>query len=107
MYLLSTLAQEYVNKQEPNAIDELVQHTLEDTQKRLNSSEFRAANTAGLIQDAVEHENQQSQDAERFTQSQVEGSQAPSQANPEKRSGKRSVPSSTLIKSCVYHSIHI
>jgi hypothetical protein len=88
--ILERYAQEYVNKQQANAINELVQNTLEDTQKKLNSSEYRGANTIALIHEAVAHENQGAEEPEHPTQSQVDGSQASTQSKrPEKSSGKR------------------
>tara|TARA_B100000513_G_scaffold179526_1_gene97594 strand:+ start:142 stop:321 length:180 start_codon:yes stop_codon:yes gene_type:complete len=47
---------------------------LEDTQKKLNSSEFREANTGALIQEAVEFENQNHND-DNPTQSQADDNQ--------------------------------
>jgi double-strand break repair protein MRE11 len=55
---LKEALEEYVDKMEANAITELVQNTLEDTQKKLNRSQFRNVTTTALIHEAVEDCNQ-------------------------------------------------
>jgi len=65
----------YVDKMEANAISELVQNSLEDTQKRLKSSEFRNVTTSALIHEAVEDYNQAG------TQASQSGTQASSLAS--------------------------
>jgi len=51
---LKEALEEYVQKQQANAINELVANVLEDTQQKLNSAQYRTVTTAALIAEAVD-----------------------------------------------------
>jgi len=66
---LKEALEEYVQKQQANAINELVANVLEDTQQKLNSNDYRTVTTAALIAEAVDD----------MVPTQTQGGTAPSQ----------------------------
>jgi len=79
---LKDALEKYVEKQQTTAINELVERTLEETQDKLNSSEYRGATTVALIHDAVdEFQPSQSQATQGLPSQSAMGSQASSSSS--------------------------